>query len=116
MATTTEPTTDPLAARKAAIAKQQAADLDAAVDVDAVLHQLADKLHNEAFAAGKTPSFADSLQAAAADLLAQAAKNPAFPAAALTRLRLYAPETPAAPEPTPAEAIAAAERAAEAAV
>ena len=116
-----------LAARKAAIAKQQADDLDAAVEVDAALdaavevdaalHQLADRLHNAAFAQGTTPppSFADSLTAAARELLAQAAKNPAFPAAALARLRLYAPQTPTAPEPTPAEAIAAAEQAAEAA-
>ena len=115
MTTTTQNTADELAAKKAAVAEQQKADLHAAVEVDAALHQIADRLHNEAFAKGTTPppSFADSLTAAAKELLAQAAKNPAFPAAALARLHLYAPETTAAPTVTPVDPIEAAAEAAD---
>ena len=115
MTTTIQLTADELAAKKAAVAKQQKADLDAAVEVDAALHKIADRLHNEAFAKGTTPppSFADSLTAAAKELLAQAARNPAFPAAAMARLHLYAPETAAAPMVTPADPIEAAAEAVE---
>ena len=114
MTITTQITTDELAARKEAIAKAQDA-LHAAVEVDAALHKIADRLHNEAFAKGTTPlpSFADSLTAAAKELLAQAAKNPAFPAAALARLHLYAPEITAASTVTPADPIEAAAEAVE---
>ena len=111
--TTTQLTPEELAAKKAAIAKQQDADNAVVIESETALHLLADKLHNQAFAAGKAPSYADSLTTAATQLIAKAGKD--FPAAALANLERYAPAAqPATPAPQ-TDPIAADEQAAEAA-
>ena len=84
---------------------------DPVAESDAKLQRLASKLHDKAFAAGKPQSFADSLKAAARDILADAGAN--FPDAARKNLLRYAP---AAAEPAaalPADPIGDAETAAE---
>ena len=115
MPTTTTPTLTPeeLAAKKAAIAQQQTADTNAVIESEAALHRLADKLHNAAFAAGKTPlpSYADSLKAAATDIIAKAGKD--FPSAALANLQRYAPGAQPATAAPQADPITTAEQAAE---
>jgi hypothetical protein len=104
-----------LAATKAALATQQAAELAAITESETALHKLADMFHNEAFANDAQtpkPSFADSLRAAATALIAQAAKQPNFPAAALANLQRYAAGASAASATPGADPIAAAETAA----
>ena len=111
MTTATPLTPDQIAARKLAIARQQAADNAAVTESETTLHLLADKLHNAAFAKGETPSFADSLRQAAADIIAKAGKD--FPAAALANLQRYVPGTAANTADAGADIIAATEKAAE---
>ena len=111
--TNTPLTSEALAAKKAAIAQQQAIDNAAVTESETALHLLADKLHNAAFAAGKPQSFAASLQQAATDIIAKAGKD--FPAAALANLQRYAPPSATRPGGVNTDPIAAAEKAAEAA-
>ena len=114
MTTTTPLTSAQLAAKKAVIVQQQAVDKAAVTESETALHLLADKLHNAAFAKGEAPSFADSLQQAAADIIAKAGKD--FPAAALANLQRYLPQNTTNTGGTNIDTIAAAEKAAEAVI
>ena len=103
MTPTTQLSAEELAELKAASAKKQAVDERAIAQADIVLHRRADQLHNEAFAknGGKKPAFAESLKAAATELIAAESATATPSEAAIEYLRRFAPAAPAPAQDEP---------------